>query len=332
MRQFMNPYQRSHQRRLTGRPGFTLVELLVVIAIIGILVALLLPAIQAAREAARRMSCTNNTKNIGLAFLNHESSKNEFPAGAMGWNNAGTSWLGHTAFFQSLPFLEEVNVANQIVLQDRWIAPSNLGAAESQISVFQCPSDEAVGRVYQIVNGGVPVRRSRSNYVLCFGKDNVYPGLPPQATNQRAELENGGAFMYNFGRQIREFEDGTSSTILMSEVLAGQDDDYNDNSKADLRGLWAWPFVGSLYQHVYTPNTNVEDCMRSYQCPDLGSQVAPCNGGCSEATSVVTARSNHPGGVNVVFADGHVEFYIDEVDLFVWQALATITGNEVASQ
>jgi len=306
--------------------GFTLVELLVVIAIIGILVALLLPAVQAAREAARRMSCVNNLKNVGLGMLNYESSLGEFPSGAMGWNQDQTSWLGHTAFFQILPYLEAGNVNDQLVLQARWIDSANQGVASAQMPVYQCSSDEAAGRVF----GGNAF--SRSNYVLNFGKDFVYPDVQPQYygasappaedTAERWELENGGPFMYNFAREMKEFVDGTSSTILVSEVLAGRP----DTSPADFRGLWAFSFVGAVYLHTYTPNSSVEDCVRSYQCPPLEDQVAPCNGNCSEQDVEVTARSNHPGGVNTVSADGHVNFYADEMDLDVWHALATIAG------
>jgi len=305
--------------------GFTLVELLVVIAIIGVLVALLLPAVQAAREAARRMSCTNNMKNVGLGFLNHESTKGEFPAGAMGWNQAGTEWLGHTAFFQTLPFLEQANVSDQLVLQTRWVEPVNAIIARVQLPVYQCPSDEAAGRAFG--------NNSRSNYMLSFGKGLIFPdsSKAPQdpVMFSKAEMDNGGAFMYSFSRQIQEFEDGTSNTIMASEILAGNDDGVGG---ADYRGMWSWPFVGAMYQHVYTPNTSVEDCLRSYQCPDLGSQVSPCNGSCGYEEAVVTARSNHPGGVNTVFADGHVVFYADDVDLVVWQSAATIAGEEVISQ
>ena len=311
--------------------GFTLVELLVVIAIIGTLVALLLPAVQAAREAARRLSCTNNLKNVGLGMLNYESSRGEFSSGAMGWNQDRTWWLGHTAFFQILPYLEAGNVNDQLVLQARWIDPANQGVASAQMPVYQCPSDEAAGRVW-----GGNLGFSRSNYVLCFGKEFVYPNvqpqyyspasIPAQNTADRSELENGGPFMYNFAREMKEFVDGTSNTVLVSEVLAGRPD---VGQPSDFRGLWAMSFVGAMYLHIYTPNTSVEDCVREYQCPPLEDQVAPCNDNCNEQNVELTARSNHPGGVNTLSADGHVLFYADEMDLLVWQALATHADGEV---
>ena len=103
------------------------------------------------------------------------------------------------------------------------------------------------------------------------------------------------------------------------------------NPPADYRGIWSWPATGSFYLHIETPNSSVTDCLRSHECPWSPSQP-PCRGTCSESAAVVTARSNHPDGVNVVFADAHVDFYEDVVDLPVWQALATIAGLEVISR
>ena len=327
----------NHTRRTLGsRPlhGFTLVELLVVIAIIGVLVALLLPAIQAAREAARRTSCVNNMKQIGLAFANHESTKGEFPSGAMGFKNG--IWLGHTALFQILPYLEEVNVADRMDLDARWIQrfSPNMQVAATQIVPYQCPSDEAAGRVLTIYHAWGPSRHSRSNYVVCFGKDFQYPGPEPQwPATTRSELENGAPFMYSFGRQLRQFEDGTSSTALASENIAGSPDQMGGGApNPDFRGTWSWGFTGAVYQHKETPNSSVPDCGVSFVCPDPSQQVAPCVNTCTWQETVIAARSRHPGGVNVLLADAHVDFHVDEVDLYVWQALATIAGGEVISQ
>ena len=321
------------------RSGFTLVELLVVIAIIGILVALLLPAIQAAREAARRTSCVNNMKQIGLAFANHESTQGELPAGAMGHKNG--IWLGHSALFQILPFLEEVNVADQMDLNARWIQrfSLNMQVAAAQIVPYQCPSDDAAGRVFSFNHFWGPSRHSRSNYVACFGKDFQYPDpdLPPQKPGTtKSDLENDGPFMYSFGRQLREFTDGTSSTALASENIAGMgstDMAGHGFPIGDFRGIWSWPFTGSVYQHKETPNTSVPDRLVGMVCPTPSQQVAPCvSTGISWHETIIAARSRHPGGVNVLFVDSHVDFYLDEVDLDVWQALATIAGGEVISE
>jgi prepilin-type processing-associated H-X9-DG protein len=153
---------------------------------------------------------------------------------------------------------------------------------------------------------------------------------------RRSDLENGGPFMYSFGRELREFTDGTSSTALASENIAGSPDmgcfrDFGWHD-SDFRGIWSWPTVGSVYQHRETPNSSVPDCMRTFQCPDPSQQVAPCVKTCNQHEIAIAARSRHPGGVNVLFVDGHVGFYVDEVDLVAWQALATIAGGEVISE
>jgi len=303
-------------------------------------VALLLPAVQAAREAARRASCVNNMKQIGLAFANHESTKGELPSGAMGFQKGGNGhWRGHTALFQILPFLEEVNVADQMDLDARWIQrfSLNMQVAATQIVPYQCPSDDAAGRVLTIHHAWGPSRHSRSNYVLSFGKDFQYPDpdlWPQKPGTTKSDLENGGPFMYSFSRELRQFEDGTSSTALASENLAGSPDLMGGGATTspDFRGTWSWAFTGAVYQHKETPNSSVPDRMVGMVCPDPSQQVAPCvrTGDWHETT--IAARSRHPGGVNVLFADGHVGFYVDEVDLDVWQALATIAGGEVISQ
>ena len=336
-------------RRTSGGPrssGFTLVELLVVITIIGILIALLLPAVQAAREAARRMQCSNNLRQIGLALLNFESQNRQFPPGAMGWNQDGTQWLGHTAFFQILPFLEQASVGNQLVLEKRWIDPDNQDVAGAQISVYQCPSDNAAGRVQRFAHSFATTSHSRSNYVLCFGKgildsdDNLIGVLfrcdvahpQTQGTQNRPdqELENGGPFRMEVGRTMQQFMDGTSQTIVISEVRAGRDDEWGPT--VDCRGSWSWPFFGSPYDHVNTPNSSAPDRLRGYACGDPALLPAPCDNSAAECETQVAARSYHPGGVSVLFCDGHVEFYIDSVDLLVWHALATIAGGEVVGQ
>jgi len=313
--------------------GFTLVELLVVIAIIAILIALLLPAVQAAREAARRTQCNNNQKQIGIALANHENSYSKFPAGANGWNEQGSQWLGHTAFAQILPYLEQAEIKDLIVPDRRWIDSANMviGFAKLQPQVYMCPSDvEVRGRALHGSHG-------RANYVLCFGKDWVFPPPMPVYQPQNRppgadpdDLENGGAFRYESGRLMRDFRDGTSNTATVSEVRDGADDEYAANGNpADYRGVWFWPFVGAMYLHKETPNSSVEDCIRWYQCPDLPQQVAPCNANCNEQEANSAARSYHPGGVNTLFGDGHVTFISDSIDLATWQSLATIDDGDL---
>jgi len=319
----------------TRRPlhGFTLVELLVVIAIVAILVAMLLPAVQAAREAARRALCSNNLKQIGLALSNHENATGRFPSGATGWNKVGTYWTGHTAFFQILPYLEEDMVLDKLDPETRFIYPPNLETGADQLAVYQCPSDNAEGRVLRLIHAWAETRHSRSNYVLCFGKLYQWPPDVPWPEERdsggpnrpQEELENGGPFRYEVGRKIKQFVDGTSKTIVVSENIAGQDDDSADGPY-DFHGVWSWPFWGSFYLHLKTPNTSALDDFGACGSPP----VVPCGPRNHPYPPEVAARSRHPGdpgGVNALFCDGHVAFYSDSIDLFVWQDLATLADR-----
>lgn len=316
--------------------AFTLVELLVVVAIIAILVALLLPAVQAAREAARRAQCANNLKQIGLALMNFEHHNKRFPAGNMGWNKSGTQWLGHTAQVMILPFLEQDAMASELVVERRWIDPGNKDVLRLPISTYYCPSDNAKGRVVQVYHRyGYTTQHARGNYNMCFGKLTTYPcnvRIPQDFSTNRGrpehELETGGAFRMEVGRKIREFLDGTSRTVVFSEVRTGMGDE-NRSSSLDPRGVWSFAFQGACYLHVNTPNSSAADCLQ--WCSPLADEVAPCANTCQECDANCTARSYHPGGVNALHGDGSVAFYDDGIDLVVWQALATIDGGELFS-
>ena len=327
--------------RSRRKHGFTLVELLVVIAIIAILVALLLPAVQAAREAARRTSCTNKEKQVGLAILNYENTHGKFPEGCTGWNTAKNSWVGHTAFFLILPYLEEEIIHDQINLEQRAQDAPNTRVTAQQIASYQCPSDNAKGRKFRLSSSS---GFSRSNYALCYGPTWVYPpgaSMPQWGPPDRPdeELENGAPFRHELARKMRNFSDGTSTTVMVSELLSGQVDKYS-GQPADIRGCWAFAFIGDHYEHHETPNSSAPDELRSAFCiagDDRFSDPHPCvvigtaSNGDPDVLQRCVARSHHPGGVNCLYVDGHVTFIDDGIDFLLWQSLSTIRGEEVIS-
>ena len=343
------------------RSAFTLVELLVVIAIIGILIAMLLPAVQAAREAARRIQCTTHMKQVGVALHNHENEKKRFPSSMLGYppNDSGPHWTAHTAQSQLLPYLEETAVYEGIDFTNRWIDSANsTPTAKPAVGVYMCPSDNSIGRVYQTFHdpGTEPkfvFEHSRSNFVVCAGKLQVSP-IPanPIMTTPPAlrtapwikppippliEFKSDGAFPLEVGRQLSEFTDGLSQTAVGSEVLAGQDVPKNAGGPHhyDSRGVWYVGFGGgAIYQHRFTPNASNPDYFNHYAtCLPGIPENMPCSTGAQDVgEEYVSARSSHPGGVNVLFGDGRVEFTSDDVDLGVWQAIATVAEGEVVGE
>jgi prepilin-type N-terminal cleavage/methylation domain-containing protein/prepilin-type processing-associated H-X9-DG protein len=324
--------------------AFTLVELLVVIAIIGILVALLLPAVQAAREAARRIQCTNNMKQCGLALHNHENSLRAYPAGALGWPPPGTvpfNYLYHTAQAQLLPYLEQAEIHNSIDFTLRWMNPANATpVAKAAVPAYICPSDNSQGRVFQTNGpfgpGGATVvfEHSRSNFVVCFGTTQMCPvpgGIEQPLPHE--DISTDGAFYLEIGRSVNEFEDGLSHTAVGSELLAGQDLPKNAGGPHhyDNRGVWYNFFDGGFnYEHRFTPNSSNPDLVSHPATCTLAGipDDMPCSGGAALEDIYTSARSKHPGGVNVLFGDGHVAFFQDGVNFLVWQAIATVAGGE----
>jgi prepilin-type N-terminal cleavage/methylation domain-containing protein/prepilin-type processing-associated H-X9-DG protein len=323
--------------------GFTLVELLVVIAIVGVLVGLLLPAIQAARESGRRTSCANNLKQIGIAAHNFHSARNAFPVGSesKSWSAAPSNFPPSFYRWSSLahltPFLEESNAHDALDLTvpmygvNQQITSENARGAALVIPLFLCPSDQ----VQTISPGFGP-----TNYAACAGT----------GINGGSPIDTDGIFYVNSHTRLSQIPDGTSHTALMSESALGAPDnsiiqsDYRVDYKfipgsplTDARcsnaALWnvatgrgfAWvsgEFRCATYNHYYLPNQAVPDC--------LGVSLIP---GVMKYTPFGwrAARSLHPGGVNLLMADGSVQFVLDGVDPTIWQAWATRKGSESIS-
>jgi len=330
VRTFYVQWKHEHNLRRRAR-GFTLVELLVVIAIIGILIALLLPAVQAAREAARRMQCSNHLKQIGLGMQLYHESHGVFPYGLTSpypgspLYTGGGPWNGWTV--RLFPYIE------QKVLADQWdydigYAGYNFVAnlKQSRLLVFEvptyrCPSD-APNKCY----GESAQPEARSNYVACFSADGTYierdcvfkydSQYMIQPTTTRKALFNN-----NIQRGLVDVVDGSSTTVALSECLTG--------TEGDVRGIW-WYHVSLHYTHKYTPNTPIPDLVFSGWGPGycVSTVDNPCTLAGALSVSNFSARSYHPGGVNAARADGSVDFYSDSIDLALWQALASIEGGE----
>jgi prepilin-type N-terminal cleavage/methylation domain-containing protein/prepilin-type processing-associated H-X9-DG protein len=307
---------------LFRRRAFTLIELLVVIAIIGILIGLLLPAVQKVREAANRMKCQNSLKQFGIAFHNHHDTFGRFPQGLV-WNGGGyyafprSSWNYHI-----FPYIEQDAVYRLLPLaaaQNQWEpwfsaeATSLTGPTRAVMNMVLCPSDNGV--LFDEQSWG---KFTLSNYHVFFGGGNL-GGASAAASSQRA------AFGVNFGAAFSDIIDGTSNTMIMSEYLRSQ------GASNDQRGLWWGDQPG--YGHIYTqlsPNSASPDLLYVGWCDNKPQMNLPCIDGDGGPNNTVAARSRHTGGVNALFGDGSVRFMSQNVDLVtVWQPLATIAGGEI---
>ncbi len=310
--------------RIRGRShGFTLIELLVVIAIIGVLIALLLPAVQAAREAARRSQCTNNLKQLGLAMQNYHDSNGAFPIGRQ--SNPRRTWA-----FGLLPFFEQTPLYNSINFSTDFYQRVNTTAILVNVSTFDCPSDPGGANIEEPTT---PYPRAKASMMVNFGNthfdqdraNNPYSGpsnVPGQTQVQYADAP----FSRNKSAGLRDMTDGTSNTLMLSEVKIG----INQGTNSDHRGDIYNDDHNCFYFNVYTtPNTKtVPDYMQGY-CLYPNATNPPCNAKPSPGVSFNAARSFHSGGVNVALGDGSVRFVKDSTALMVWRALGTMNGGEV---
>jgi len=329
----------SHLRARQGRKGFTLIELLVVIAIIAILIGLLLPAVQKIREAANRMKCSNNLKQIGLAMHNYNDTNGGFPPGMLmttygdypyDVNRYGPNWA-----VLILPFVEQDNLyrQEQVSIGD-WMSRTSgtpnqtwTNIRGNRVPGYLCPSDgRSLGVPCARPLAGVSNNWARGNYAANYGPHYTY------GNRQNGGSSSGGPWGYagqgpfsvwtyaggtnKIGMGVATVPDGSSNTVLMSEVLSGVDAN-------DPRGVWAFGLAGSsaIVAHAdgdcNTPNDNVGGCADDIRdAPDLPAQGFSNWTSCN--SNQATARSRHSGGVNCCLGDGSVRFVRDSISQQIW--------------
>jgi prepilin-type N-terminal cleavage/methylation domain-containing protein/prepilin-type processing-associated H-X9-DG protein len=327
--------------RRRRRQGFTLIELLVVIAIIAILIGLLLPAVQKVREAAARMACQNNLKQIALANMNYESTFGTFLPG-VGKN--GCCW--GTWMIPILPYMEQDNLFKFYVNfggldpLPRYTGGPNATVASTRLKSFTCPSDtpQSWGRW------------TKHNYVLNAGNTTFYqvalplgctPGSAgctpflgaPFGWYANSNLVNDSPFPYTnpptdpskgqMGqpRKIGDITDGTSNTMMASEALQGRG--------SDLRGFTWWGGAAG-YTAYLPPNSTLPDVVTGGICVSTTSPLMPCvEPSTPSYPRLMGARSLHTAGLNVAMCDGSVHFISNGININVWRALSTSQGGEV---
>jgi prepilin-type N-terminal cleavage/methylation domain-containing protein/prepilin-type processing-associated H-X9-DG protein len=323
------------------RRGFTLVELLVVIAIIGVLIGMLLPAVQKVREAANRTRCQNNLKQISLATLNYESTYTLLPPGK------GIDTMSVQGII--LPFIEEQNVANLFKSNADVNAKGNVNFADVQIPIYLCPSDPSPD---SIANPRGKGSRGKNNY---FGNAG--------ATANQFSTDSAAVGVFNVKTAgvasvtLADVIDGTSNTAMFAETTrahlslalnppySGQAwfqkdlvylinpaawndytvnatvcNDWNNNDNWDVIGYRGEEYYRglpplSLYTHTVPPNNSGWDCGNGYNF----------------TAAHMAARSHHPGGVNVAFVDGSVHFIADTIDMPTWKALGTRSAGDLVN-
>jgi prepilin-type N-terminal cleavage/methylation domain-containing protein/prepilin-type processing-associated H-X9-DG protein len=311
------------------RSAFTLIELLVVIAIIAVLIGLLVPAVQKVREAAARLSCSNNLKQLGLALHNYNDTMGTLPPARDPWP-APFSAQSHL-----LPFVEQGNLQNLVNFSppaapgDLTYTGTNAAAATYVVKLFICPSDG---------NGTVPGSTyGASNYVC-----NVGTGMSSAGVYNGDYVSGDGVFLLTHPLRITDIMDGTSNTAAISEALTGDGQTLSGAAPNNVKrealvlsggtqttpdvcggsGSFSGTYNGNIwinggywatdYNHYFTPNPPNWDCLNT-----------------ANNYGLKAARSNHSNGVNLLLCDGHITFVSNSISLTTWRALATRAGGDL---
>ncbi|KAA5539412.1 DUF1559 domain-containing protein [Roseiconus nitratireducens] len=347
------------------RPGFTVIELLVVVAIIGVLVGLLLPAVQSAREAARRISCANNLRQIGLAVLNYHSAYRQFPAGYQSfvttdgsapksvlmdpvtWD-AGPGWAWSAAV---LPFAESSAAVDRLRPEQPMWSDANRQSIDTTMPLFLCPSTTGGDEPFAVKDssggelqiGGESLRVGRSHYVASHGQEscwgecgsaatgivfsNIY-----QATTKTVVIDGDagrvadGPFYRNSRTRFRDVLDGTSQTIF-----------FGEHSSALSEKTWVGVVPGAQVHPRFSSPENGPDAAATLVLVHAGPSggelditgspiIHPIN---FPTYHVGQMYSQHPGGGYVAFGDGSTRFVTQFIDVVLWAELSSIAEHEV---
>lgn len=303
------------------RRGFTLIELLVVIAIIGVLIGLLLPAVQKVREAANRMKCLNNLKQLGIAMHGYHDAIGTLPDGGTyhesgGWQLTILPYIEQTALYR---LFQGYGTHSPGV----YGSPNVANVTGKQLTLCTCPSDVVVLTAGQTYN-----KCAYQNYAANFGNTAVgdsntaTPGMRTETTYNGITFA-GAPFRFANPQHLSDITDGTSNTLMMAEVVQGQ--------RQDVRGFTWWG-DGSSFVTSLRPNDSNPDVISHTYC-DGNPPNPPANcTGVSTAYGPIRAfasRSRHPGGVNVAFCDGSGRFISNSIDPLTWQNLGTSQGGEI---
>lgn len=304
--------------RLRSRPAFTLVELLVVIAIIGVLVALLLPAVQAARESARRTQCANNLKQLGLALQNYHDAHRRLPAGSsvsLPGGCSGGDCRGNPMYITLMPFFEQGVLESQYNYEVAWGwsgwsgNAANAQASQMPVSVYKCPS---IGKWTEYPN--------RRDY---FG---VVGGKTKHSHGWRGDVFTDGLFNINIWVRLDDILDGTSETIAIGEsshpAKWGLGSGYG-NANVGGPVNW-WLGEGCISPSCGLVNRSLGRSVRSTKFP-INANILPL---ADDEENEVPFGSRHPGGAQFVYADGHVQLIRQNTDTALYQALSTYAGGE----
>ena len=298
------------------RQAFTLVELLVVIAIIGLLVALLLPAVNSAREAARRTQCTNNLRQLGLAILNFETSQRRLPTGGQGTdfstNPPSTIFDIHSTFTEILPFVEEATLASDMQMDVPYnLTDQNQEVARHVISSFICPS-----------NSLRPQPADESGFGCVDYADVYYTDIDPETGLKNSATRVEGAFGIG-GTKIREVIDGMSNTIAFVEDVGRNPTmatGYLDLN-GDPRAFWRWAEPDAAIGVSKPINNNRSPFGGPEACRWTSNNCGPND----------EIFSFHPGGAQFQFLDGRVMFQAETLDTRLLRRMVTRAGRETVS-